>query len=93
MTDELFAEIVGIVVSLLFSYFPGLQGWYDKLDKVMKRLVMAGVFVVIAAAIFGLSCAGLIDYAECSQAGALAMLALVFRALMANQATYLLTPK
>lgn len=93
MTDELFAEIVGAVVSLLFSYLPVLEDWYNKLNKAKKRLVMAGVFIVIGVAIFGLSCAGVVNYVECSQAGALAMLALVIRALIANQVAYKLTKK
>ena len=93
MTDELFAQIVGGVVSFCFSYIPKLEGWYKALDSNLKRLVMAGFFLVVGGAIFGLSCAGVVNYFECGWLGALVMLKLVFNALIANQTAYLLTPR
>ena len=43
MTPESFALIVGAIVSLFFSYIPGLNTWFDQLLPEYKRLIMAGV--------------------------------------------------
>ena len=48
MTAEELASIAGIVLSLLFSYIPGLKDAYDGLDGDYKRLVMGLSLVVVA---------------------------------------------
>jgi len=97
MSAELLASVLAIVMSLGFSYIPGLNDWYSALDRKYKQLVMGAGLVVIAFSVFGLSCAGLgaqfgIDLA-CSQDGAIALLKLLIDALIVNQGTYLLTRK
>ena len=97
MSADLLASVLAIVMSLAFSYVPGLNDWYAALDRKYKQLVMGAGLLVIAASVFGLSCAGLgsqfgIDLA-CSQDGAIALLKLLIDALIVNQGTYLLTRK
>lgn len=95
MDAELLSGIAGVVLSLAFSYIPGVKTWYDSLTGDMKRGVMALALLVVAGAIFGLACAevsGLI-LVTCDQAGALEIVKAFIYALMANQATYLLTPR
>lgn len=96
MTPEQLASVAGIVLSLAFSYIPGLSDWYAALNGVNKRLVMLVIVVVIAAAAFGLTCAGVaLDNVTvtCDQAGAVALVQNVIAALVANQAAFLLSPK
>ncbi len=87
------SAIAGVVLSLAFSYIPGLSGWFDAKEPTAKRLIMAGLLLVAAAAIFGLSCAGVLTVATCDQNGALGLVSAFIAALVANQSTYLISPK
>jgi hypothetical protein len=99
VSPETLAAAAGALLSLLFSFAPGLKERYEALPSDLKRLVMLAALVVCALASFGLAC-GLPESAyaaQCSQAGALEMARAVLGALMsaavANQATYALTPR
>ena len=97
MSAEQLAAISAIVLSLLFSYMPGLSAWYDGLEKGIKQAIMGGLLIIIAGAVFGLACAGLGPdiglTVTCDRAGALSMINVLIAALVANQATYLITRK
>lgn len=93
MTAELLAGISGTVISVLFSYLPGLSGAYAALDATYKRLVMAAVLLLVTAAVYGLSCAGLFDFFACDKSGLLKAVEIFITALVANQATYLISPE
>lgn len=92
MTAQQLSAICGAVVSLAFSYIPGLRTWYGKQSGDVKRLIMLGVLVVVAAAIFGLSCWGVIDNVTCDRPGAVGLALAVFYAVAGNQAIFLITP-
>ncbi|MHC1730456.1 MAG: hypothetical protein AB9888_00260 [Bacteroidales bacterium] len=91
MTAELLGSISGIVLSLLFSYIPGLSDWYARLTGEKKRLIMAGLLLITALVVFGLSCANLFDLVACSQDGVMGLLKIFITALIANQSAYLIT--
>jgi hypothetical protein len=93
MTPELLASIAAIVLSLFFSYVPGLNTWYAALTGVWKRVGMAVLMLFTAGAIFGLSCAQVLTYVTCDQAGALGLIKIFVAALVANQATFLIAPQ
>src|SRR4030043_1887772 len=93
MTSETLLIILGAVLSLLFSYVPGLANWFNPLDENKKRLIMLGMLVVITASVFGLSCAGVINAVTCDKPGAMGLLTAFLFALMANQGTNALSPK
>lgn len=93
MTLELLSMLVGAVTSLAFSYFPGIRGWFEKLLPNQKRLVNIGVAVVCAGAVFGLSCANVVNYLTCDLDGGLIALKVLLNFVIANQAAYALTPK
>jgi xanthine/uracil/vitamin C permease (AzgA family) len=93
MNSELLSASAGILLSLAFSYLPGLAPWFGQLEPTVKRLVMAGALLIVAVATFGLSCAGVVDAASCTQAGGWSILSALVAALVANQATYLISPK
>jgi len=93
MTSETLLIILGAVLSLLFSYIPGLASWYQPLDETKKRLIMLGLLAVITVTIFGLSCTKYFEWVECSEQGAMGLLTSFIFAAMANQATNSLSPK
>jgi nitrate/nitrite transporter NarK len=93
MDAGLLASIAGVVLSLLFSHVPGLDTWYAKLDGKVKRLIMAGLLLVVAGASFGLACADLWLQISCTREGAIGLVEAFVMALIANQATYQITPR
>ncbi|MCJ7804685.1 hypothetical protein MUP35_03075, partial [Patescibacteria group bacterium] len=85
--------ILGSIIALLFAYVPGFANWYEPMDGTKKRLIMLGILVVITAAIFGLSCAGILTTVLCTQKDAIALVNALILAVIANQGTYAILPK
>jgi hypothetical protein len=88
--------VAGALLSLAFSYIPGLQAKYDSLPPAEKRLIMLGLLVLVTAGIFGLACSGWggefgVDL-PCGRAGAVHLARMLVLAIMANQATFLISP-
>ena len=90
MTSNQLAEFAGILLSLAFSYVPGLREKYDALEGIYKRLIMLGALLAVSGAVFGLSCAGIMDSVTCTKTGAIGLFEAFVAAAIANQATYLL---
>ena len=59
MSPETLASLAAILLSLAFSYVPGLSSHYDTLDGTRKRLVMLAGLVLVSLASVGLVCTGL----------------------------------
>jgi hypothetical protein len=98
MSAETISAGAGILLSLAFSYVPGLSGWYNTLDGTRKRLVMLAALVLVVGGMLGLSCLGVplaggAALPACNQAGVLALLQALVVALVANQATYMISPE
>jgi len=94
MTAQTLSTIAGVVLSLVFSYVPGLNTWFAALGEETKRLTMLGLIVLVAAASFGLGCWGVLDTAvTCDQDGIIALVTAIIMAAVANQATYKLSPQ
>ena len=91
--DNTLAYVSGVVLSLSFSYIPGLRGWYGKLDADWKRLVMLAALALAAAGLYGAACAGLPAQVACDQSGAWQLVKLFLSALIANQSVYFLSPR
>jgi len=92
MTAEQLAAIAGIVLSLLFSYTPGLSTDFDKLDPTYKRLVIAALLLVVAGGVFGLACGHVLVTVTCDKTGIMGLVNAYIAALIANQSTYLISP-
>ena len=92
--DEIkLALISGAVLSLAFSYIPGLNAWFAGLESTIKRLIMGGLLLLVALAVYGLACLGWYDVGiTCDQAGAVSLFTTFMMALIANQSTYAITP-
>jgi hypothetical protein len=103
---ETLTIILGVVLTLLASYIPGVAVWYDKLGEksdgsndngTLKRLVMLGVLLLITGSIYGLSCTSwgpLLGIAvSCDQPGAAKLILAFIYAIMANQSVYKISPE
>jgi hypothetical protein len=93
MTAETLSAVAGVVLSLAFSYVPGLAPWFDGLEATMKRLVMAGSLAVVSIIVVALSCWNVTPLVVCNQAGVVELVSAFLAALVANQAAYLISPK
>jgi uncharacterized protein YacL len=93
MNADQLSAVAGIVLSLAFSYLPGVSDWFARLDSTVKRLIMAALLAVVAGAVYGLSCADVLTTITCNKPGALGLLNALIAALIANQATFTLSPK
>ena len=47
MNPEVLSAAAGVLLSLAFSYLPGLNGWFSSLDGTHKRLVMLAALVLV----------------------------------------------
>jgi hypothetical protein len=95
---EFLTAAAGVLLSLGFSYIPELQALFNQLDGNRKRLVMLSLLALTSLSIFGMSCLGWsqalgLPQATCSQVGALGQLKIFVLAVIANQSTFLITPK
>lgn len=96
MSAEFLAGIAGVVLSLLFSYVPGLNAKFAALEATYKRLIMLALLFVTGAAVYGLACAGwAADFGlavTCDKAGLVQLLQAFGVAAIANQGAYSLSP-
>lgn len=93
LTPQQISVFAGVLISLLFSYIPGLSDKYNALDGTMKRVVMLVALAVVCIGFFVGGCAGLNTSFACTSLGAFDVLELFISALIANQATFLATPR
>lgn len=97
LTPILISSVAGIVMSLVFEYLPVVSTWYNKLLNNYQKLIMLGVMAVIVASIYAFNClgwfTGYIPVVSCSSSGREAAVLAFIAAMIANQATYLVTPK
>jgi hypothetical protein len=69
MTAENLASMVGVILSLGFSYIPGLNTKFARLEGEHKRLIMAGILVDMAGGAFGLNGTDWCACTNCSASG------------------------
>jgi hypothetical protein len=93
MTAETLSVAAGVILSLLFSYMPGLSEAFAQLGATEKRFVMLALLAVVTVGVFMLSCANIIPAVECTQVGAVGLFEAFIMALVANQATFAISPK
>lgn len=93
MSSEQLAIVSGAVLSLAFSYIPGLRNWFDNLEGDYKRLFMLGALLLSAAGVFGFACLGRYGGVACNIDGVWALVEAFVLAAIANQTAYQLTPK
>lgn len=93
MTLEIFVGICGVVLAAVFRYIPALERWYNGVGMDYKGLLMLAFNFLVAVGIFGLSCAGVLSYVACTQAGAMELVKILGTMILANQVAFLTLPK
>lgn len=97
MTADTLAMLAGGALSLLFTFAPGLKGWFAALGGVAKRALMLALVSAIGAGSFYLACAGLGPVFRlsltCDESGLAGMLRAIALAVTFNQSTYLITQR
>jgi hypothetical protein len=94
VTPEGIAAIAGVVLSLAFSYIPGLNTRFAALAPEAKRGIMAGLLVLTAAVIYGLGCLDILSIGiACTQTGVIQIVWILISALVTNQTTYSVSPQ
>ena len=97
MTPETLALLAGIILSLVFSYIPGLNTKFAGLSSEVKRLVMLGLCVLVGAGAFGLTCAGFGNVVgaqlACDKQGLITLFQSIVLVAIANQSAYGLSPQ
>lgn len=92
MNTDTLSGAAGVALSLAFSYIPGLSDTYERQDATTKRLVMAILLIAVVVVVFILGCSNIYGLVTCDQPGAIGLLKMLLAALVANQATYLISP-
>ncbi len=99
MSAEDLAGAAGVVLSLVLAYVPGLNTWFAGLKPDYKRLLVLALLFCVAGGAYALACAGgaageLFGLSvTCDLPGLYGLVRAFVLAAIANQATYLLTPK
>lgn len=96
--QELIPYLAGVALSLVMAYVPGASDWYGALDGTRKRLVMLGLLFGVSIVYVALGCAPFgsvfgVPAEVCAAGGIAAVIRAFLAAAIANQSTYLLTPR
>jgi len=97
MTVEILTGYAAATLSLLVAYVPGLNTWFEGLSGIYKRLVMLVLLFIVSLGALGIACTGNADVfgltTICDYNGMVALARVFATAVIANQATFLITPK
>jgi hypothetical protein len=98
ITPEILSAVAGILISLGFSYIPGLNIKFALFTPEQKRLVMLLLTALTAVIMFGLACAGVVKdlfglVLACDRDSALVLARSFVYAAVTNQTAYQLTPQ
>jgi hypothetical protein len=97
MSAETLSLAAGALLSLAFSYVPGLSGSFELLEPTHKRLVLLGLLLLIAAMVQGMACLGWAAAwgisLTCDQSGFAGLVEQLVIAIIANQGVYAISPR
>ena len=89
-TAEGIAAIGGLILMLVFAYFPKLRVWYGGLQGNVKSLIMLGLLAVVGVAVGLLSHFGVIPSDPVTWEK---IVGIAVALLISNQPTYTIAPK
>lgn len=97
MSADTLSLITGTLLSLFFSYVPGIHNWYTNFEPTIKRLIMLGLLLLVSVSIYGFSCLGWAAEwgisITCNKTGLQTLIKQTVLAIIANQSIYSLSPK
>jgi hypothetical protein len=93
LSAEVLAGFAGVIVSVLFSYFPALRDKFAGMSAEAKSGIMLGVLAAVTAVITAMDYFNVIDAGIVFDGKWWAKVLFVFiSAVIANQATYKISP-
>lgn len=93
VSAELIAGVAGVIVTLLFKYFPGLNTWFAKKTENVKQLWMLIIMVIVSAGVFGGGCIDLFKInIACSLDGGWQLVGILITGIVANQGVFKILP-
>ena len=96
MSAESLSLVAGTVLSLTFSYIPGVRNWFIGFDAVIKRLIMLALLALTTGVVYGLSCLGWgFEWGitlSCDRSGLLGLIEQFVIAIIANQSIFAISP-
>lgn len=92
-TPEFISMAAGVLISLAFSYVPGLKDKFQALTPDYKRLAMLLALLIVSLGSLGVACLGRYDGLTCDNDGLWRVIEVFILAAIANQTAYQLTPK
>lgn len=92
-TPELIVAAAGLILAIIFDFVPGAKAWFDTKSVEMKRLINAGILLVVVLGVFGFNCLGWagglgIPAIGCDEPGALFAVQLFVTAVFFNYGTH-----
>lgn len=94
ITPEILAGIAGVLLSLAFSYVPGVSVAFASLKPESKRLIMAGMLAIISVILYLLNCKSILWIGlTCDQTGIIQLVTIFISSIVANQGAFSLTPQ
>lgn len=88
MTENAYAALAGVVMSLIFTYFPYLKDKYAALRPDYQQLIQLGVLAILVFGRLGLGCLGRDPTFQCTQDGTWQAIQAYVLAVLANAGTY-----
>lgn len=93
-TAEAIGAVAGVVISLLFNYFPVLRVKFASLTQEAKSLIMIGLMVLVVAVVTVLDFYDVINAGlTFDKSGITRIILTLISAMVANQSTYLVSPQ
>lgn len=89
---SIISAAVGIILSLATTYYKPLATWFYNIPENFRGLATVGINFLAAIAVFGISCSQLFGLVPCTQQTAVDLFRAVLYMIVANQATYMLSP-
>jgi hypothetical protein len=95
ITEVWLVLVAGVILSLLFSYVPGLRTKYAALSGEVKRVIMLVLLIIVSVGVYGLNCYGLIPQGNltCDKSGILTLVNYFILAVVSNQTAYTISPQ
>ena len=93
LTPAMVVAFITTALALIFEYFPWISERYNALDDNRQKVVMLSLVALVVFGAFGLSCAGLFGYFDCTPMGFWDAVLLFIACLAANQGVHRALPK
>lgn len=91
MTAEFLSGVTGVLLSILFEYFPEASDWYQRKSEAAKRRYMLLFMLLTAIGATGAACAGWWDGLVCNRGAVETVGRALFFAVVGNQGFHRLT--